>query len=346
MAIEKKLDSLESTIHQGQYQSLPEFNRLRKQYDKADTVLLSEFIFYRSNKDTELQSLFVENSRITHFTLAGMEVDGETSPVFDASINLNFFVLPKYWPIGLIIVPRFNLRMFLNQNSAPIRTPSNMIGATLFKNLSPGFEEDSYYQFISGSFFHHSNGQDSGSYNVDGSINTKTGNFGVNFLELAYMIGRVNLKPKKYSTNMYLSVRYQQDFIIGPTNPETNEKELENEYGRHRLNIEASFAKYTSRDSSKKSYSDSKFNYHRFIVDGALVYVPSRNVRLNMEAKYYYKIPWSPNFLLTAQAGWLGHDCYNIYFNEQTGFVRIGIAVALMAGSGTRPSDVSKKYIK
>jgi hypothetical protein len=287
-----------------------------------------------------------------------MVVEGDYESVLDASINFNLFPIPKHLGFGAIINPRFNLRMFLDKESAPIRTPSNMIGITVFKHLSSGMDRG--YRFVSGSFFHHSNGQDRGSYNPDGTINLRVGNFAVNYLEGNYMYGRIYYS-KQRAFNYYGKIGYQHDFIIGDSkdiNPVTGKKALVKEYGQDRINFELSFSRYKKRDienfnkihdEGKKqqklsSYEDSPFKFYRVMLEGS--FIQAGKLRLNLEAKGYIKFNYSPNFMFTVQAGWLGHDYYNIYFNEQTWVFRIGLAAAFLAGPGSRPDQIQKKYLR
>ncbi len=297
-----------------------------------------------------LQELFVENSEITHIAYARMKVEDTSSSVINANINLNFFVLPKHWRVGVVINPKFKMRMFLSQPSAPIRTPSNMVGITVFTHITNKYNPYDFdspwlnrYKIVSASFFHHSNGQDKGSYNRDGTINIRTGNFAVNFLKADFMIGR-NKIIEDTTKNYFIKLGYQHDFIIDEFTPKGERKELEGDYGQDRINFEFSFSKVCPRKEKVKnseSLKESDKQFWRAVIDGSLVF-PTNGVRFdkfsdcfNIEGKIYWKIPYTPNFMLMSSLGWLGHDYYNIYFNESTFIFRIGIAAAFNIGSGT-----------
>jgi len=334
------------------YNQLPDQSRRSRRVDLADV---------RFKRNTELNVIYAENTKITNITYARMDVDSIRSNVLDANINLAFLALPKIWRGGLLVNPRFNMRMFLDQPSKPIRTPSNMIGLTAYMHFSNGFK--SFYKFGSFSFYHHSNGQSSGSYYPDGTLNTKTGNFAVNYYELSSMIGyiyRGKIMKRDLAGNLYGRIGFQYDDILNEgtddINPATGELALKDEYGQKRINLEVSntfyiLKKLTGKDGTRKqlreeaSREESFFHYFRFIFEGSYIFLEGKDA-VNAELKGYWKIPYSPNFLLTAQAGWLGHDYYNIYFTQQTWVFRIGIAAALIAGPGTKRTKMEEKYMK
>jgi hypothetical protein len=335
-------------IEQGDFKHLHEYIKLKRQTEpktflqqlsikelsSKPTLTDKEIRDARYKRNIALQSLYVENSAPSNFMYARMKVRDTAANVFDAFINANFYMFPKYWPVGLVVNPKFNLRMLLDDESAPIRTPSNMVGGTLFRFVSDQYSPSGLYAFTTFSFYHHSNGQDLHSYNPDGSINIRTGNFGVNFTEFAFIFGKADSLRIR---NWYTRIGFQRDYIIGERDVETGKKELENEYGIYRMNFEWSFTKKTSRKAkSALSLEESPYRISRIMLRGSVVRVPSEELRLNMEAQYYWKLPFAPHFFLTAAAGWLGHDYYNIYFNEQTAFVRAGLAATIVAGAGTK----------
>lgn len=353
-------DSLLNDIGKKDFHLIPELRKKIAKDEKKNLTIKEEeetLDSARVARNTFLSSIFVENTQFTHITPSMMVVGGDWESVLDADINFNLFPMPKHFRVGAIINPHFNMRMFLDKESAPIRTPSNMIGATVFTHLSNGY--DSVYQFISGSFFHHSNGQDRGSYNEDGTINLHHGNFAVNYIDLNYMYGWID-HFKDRSFNNYIKFGLQKDFVIGDEkdiNPTNGEKALVQEYGQFRANFELSFSRYKFKDwgdiknisdTDKRhrkfnSYQESPFYFFRYLIDGSVIRADGK-WRLNAELKGYIKIAYSPNFLITAQAGWLGHDYYNIYFNEQTWVFRIGVAAAFLAGPGSKPGDIEGKY--
>lgn len=329
---------------------------------------ISDWKLASHNRNIKIQELYVENGELTHFSYARMDVEGKSSNVIDANVVMNFFVLPKHWRVGAVINGKFKMRMFIDQPSAPIRTPSNMAGITFFTNTSPNFnsetiktweKQNTFYKIASVTFMHHSNGQDSSSYNPDGTINLQTGNFGVNFLEGAFMVGK---KDPNRGTNWFLRFGYQHDYIIDDFSLENQKKQLEGQYGQDRINFELSISK-RSKFLKKKLFGKSKIktetqvkqlkksrlaflqksysNYWRislvssFILETNGVDFDKLNQGLNVELKGYWKIPYTPNFMLMSSFGWLGHDYYNIYFEESTSIFRAGIAASLNIGAKT-----------
>ena len=90
-------------------------------------------------------------------------------------------------PLYFVINPTVRVRMFYNELSWPIRTPSFNIGGLLFFN--PFQHDIDHYQYFSAGAYHHSNGQDGSALNDDGSVNLKTGNFVTNYIVLNFFKG-------------------------------------------------------------------------------------------------------------------------------------------------------------
>lgn len=366
----KEIDTLKREMMSQSYRKVPDVRKALRKLNEQDKeehrIDLLNGMFERNAK---LNALFVENSGMTTISYARMTVPYEGSHenqgMIDADINANFFVLPKHWGFGLVANPRFNLRMFIEQKSSPIRTPSNRIGATVYKHLS--FRHERMYQFVSASFYHHSNGQGFGSYNDDGTLNVVDGNFGVNDYSMGYMMGIwldegeqwgiFNKRVWNHTTNIYFKVCYQFDDILNTSdddrNPVTGDWALSQEYGQNRLNIEGSFSQFRKKpEASKnpttrkqlrknKNREESAYNFYRVIAGGSVIRA-NNDYKINIEVKGFYKLPFSPNFLVSLQGGWLGHDHYNIYFNEQTWVVRLGVAAAILAGPNSKPETRHK----
>lgn len=336
-----------------------------------------DFIEARFKRNGKLNLLFAENVKVSTFQFGFQQLEGKQTHIFDANVNFTFLALPKLYGFGLLINPRFNMRMFLKQESAPIRTPSNLIGGTLYKHINRSFNET--YRFASFSFYHHSNGQDSGSYNPDGSLDLKTGNFAVNSYSIDFMIGQIKngqwILKRKHNLNYYGKVGYQIDDIINSADydvhPITKHKALKDEYGIHRINLELSVTlrinKRLAADQAvtqdnelteevkadttisrrrklriKYNHEDSPYQYWRLVFESSAIL--TNPGRLNAEIKLYYKIPYSPNFLVTVQGGWLGQDNYNIYFQQQTWYIRFGVAAMFFAGPGAKDIKADERY--
>ncbi len=309
--------------------------------DTSLTVLrqfnLKSFIKARTRQRNALiHEIYSQSHDLSHFTFALLNVGDSITPSFDANVSSNFFVSPTSWPVGLVLNPMFKLRMFLNQPSAPIRTPSNMIGATLFRHLGGVVEDLNGYRILLFSFYHHSNGQDPGSYDNDGNINLYTGNFGVNHIDLGLQQGTYRVFNSK-KINNYFRLSYQHDFIIGEVDVETGLKELEGEYGQDRIHLK--FASHRIRSAkSLETSSNSDLNIVRWGVNSTLVLqtngVSFSNLTeaINAEAFIYWKMKSTPSLWFTGSVGWLGHDYYNIYFRESTFIVRVGLAASISAG--------------
>ena len=118
---------------------------------------------------------------------AGLRMGGDHSPgnlLYEAQIVSNFSLhrwshQEGRWNMRVDVPVRLEVRQ-LTSDSKPVRTPSYNPGLRLY-----AYPDDAL-QYLSFGAFHYSNGQDGVSYNPDGSVNTVNGSFSTNYLELAY----------------------------------------------------------------------------------------------------------------------------------------------------------------
>ena len=143
---------------------------------------------YRNSNSNAISTInmFREQSYITMLGGIGnierLIFEADIIPYFMLSLN------PKAkW--GIELSPRIVLRMY-NKESYPVRTPSYMPRATFYYQIidNSGNRKD-WFAFIS--WCHHSNGQDGSFYSDDNkTINTTTGNFATNMMEVGAFVSR------------------------------------------------------------------------------------------------------------------------------------------------------------
>jgi hypothetical protein len=106
---------------------------------------------------------------------------------------------------GATISSKIMIRMYAEE-SFPVRTPSYMPEISFYHQLNKSGDDKVKYLFLN--LTHHSNGQDGDFFNEDGSINTVSGNFSTNYLELGLFLNQ-NVVPFS-NTNEYFktSIEY------------------------------------------------------------------------------------------------------------------------------------------
>jgi|GEM_PF-1557570 len=155
-----------------------------------------------SGNDTAPESLYEMKHLIeltqepTYITLGGgLNYGGEgrfSNQIFEANLKQSFHWMDnpqalqaKGYNGFLTVDMKLRLRM-LSSYSAPVRTPSFMPRLLYYFWLDDQVPEASDKIYYSLMLSHHSNGQEGAFYNPDGTLNTKSGNFSTNYLQLAY----------------------------------------------------------------------------------------------------------------------------------------------------------------
>ncbi len=245
--------------------------------------------------------------------------------VFEADIIPYYLVsLSNSDRWGIELSPRVILRMY-NQESFPVRTPSFMPKVTSFYQIkeSSNNKSDLFGYFT---WCHHSNGQDESFYGIDSvSINTKSGNFATNYIELGLFKSQHDKRIPDAIQYFKFSAQYHYKHI----------EELDGRFGDwrffidHQANFKVSNALralgLTKRELPAKSSvvnlsmklgfiagkmnNYSTLNLHRLISQLTASYKPAFLQDVTLFAQYYY-----------------GQDYYNIYFDRQLHVFRIGIS--------------------
>lgn len=132
---------------------------------------------------------------------------GNVEPLIFEALVAPYFLLrtsrDAKW--GATISSKIMIRMYAEE-SFPVRTPSYMPEISFYHQLNKSGDDKVKYLFLN--LTHHSNGQDGDFFNEDGSINTVSGNFSTNYLELGLFLNQ-NVVPFS-NTNEYFktSIEY------------------------------------------------------------------------------------------------------------------------------------------
>jgi len=299
---------------------------------------------FRNNADyrkliySEYASRYMMNADVGDMTFLDQGHPNGRQYVLNANIIPYFSVTSKRSPVYIVLNPIVRVRIFLNQNSLPVRTPSFVPGATFY--FKPFKYNLARYKYMSIGVYHHSNGQDGEALNPDGSVNLVNGNFSTNFLKINFHYGRYKGKKNTY-------YRIGGEFHSGLIGV-GDEEELRSKFGKIRLNYHYAISKYrTKRYQSGVGAVDpviTKYLLTRFVIDGMIVLdnIDAKfHQRFNIEFKFYYNPFDFTNTSFFASTGYMGHDYYNIYFTEPYPFIRIGIA----AGLPLKPIEKTKRKL-
>ncbi len=282
--------------------------------DRTDSVQLLNHRYielYRSNTD------------MSYLSPKG-ELGAPNKYVLNGELIANFFVLAtRSSRLALAITPRFTVRI-RDGSSSPVGTPSYRLGLRAFYRLS---HQVSRYHYLEGQLYHHSNGQDGDALRTNGTYNTETGDFATNYVQGLYHWGSYH--RHHYGTNYNLGIRWHAPFFH-------HSEGLKNVYGFTRLVGQALYRRFHRSTSSGGALHKSSVTSEWLRVSGQASYSINRlngfgftdvRKRLNAELSLYYIPPFGHDTGIFATVGYYGEDPYNIYFNQQYGFVRLGITV-------------------
>ena len=277
-------------------------------------------------QNEHFRTIYNENTDVSYLCPLG-EFGAPGKYMFSSKITPNFFVLePKKRPFAIAVTPSMKVRMFqnnLSNRSFAVRTPSYLFKVRLFYALN---SSDIQYHYIETSYIHHSNGQDGFVLMPDAlTINTHNGSFGTNYAYLAFNKGR---KQKKGSSLLTIATEWHFPFTY-------HDPAFIQNYGFWRMHLQGLYKR--DKSNNFESLFGNKAEHWR--VQGKVSYAINRlknnsffdaKRRLNAEIMFTYL----PNhetsragFYLAS--GYYGEDPYNIFFEQQYIFARIGAAVVL-----------------
>jgi hypothetical protein len=225
---------------------------------------------------------------------------------------------------GIDLSPKIIIRMY-NERSSPIRTPSYMPKATFYYNTSNRKKKSLAPLFLFFSWGHHSNGQSDGFYMPDGiSINTKSGDFSTNMIEIGSLIAKTeHVKPYNLLLHkLSFEYHYKQN------------EELAGKYGNFRINSELNSILYPAKFPGggnffkKQLRSVSAQLKMQWIVGDMLNASASDWKRMTTSLRISVHPVVLDEFTFFAQY-YNGQDYYNISFEKTLYVLRFGITADL-----------------
>jgi len=183
-----------------------------------------------------MESIVVSREQSYITALGGV---GNIEPlIFEGAIIPFYMIHLDQTKWGIELSPKIVIRMN-KERSAPIRTPSYMPKVTFYYNTSnPRKKSATAPLFVFLAWGHHSNGQSDSFYMPDStSINTKSGDFSTNMIEIGGLVNRSNI-VHTYTPFFYkLSFEYHYK----------QSKELAGKYGNFRINSELNSILYSDK---------------------------------------------------------------------------------------------------
>ncbi|MBS4061624.1 MAG: phospholipase A [Bacteroidetes bacterium] len=280
---------------------------------KAQTEVLqvTENSFFRTIRANQTDSYITFSQGI-----------GNMEPLIFEALIAPYFLLrtsrDAKW--GATISPAILMRMYAEE-SLPVRTPSYMSEICFYHKSNKTGDEKVKYLFLN--LTHHSNGQDGDFFNQDGSFNTISGNFSINYLELGLFLNQ-NVLPFS-NTNEYFksSLEYHIDL--------ERAEELEGRYSFIRWhNSFQVFRFLESNNASKKLEFDKNPAVQNRPETTWLIGNMNDASFFNFKERFNFTLTmaYRPKFLsdVSLYANFYsGEDYYNINFYQRIAVFRIGL---------------------
>ncbi|HKU40371.1 MAG TPA: hypothetical protein VJR89_19555, partial [Polyangiales bacterium] len=244
----------------------------------------------------------------TSYLAYPISIHGLPPLIFECNISPHFVVNQDSWPFAVVLTPKIVLRMF-NEESTPVRSPSFMPRITAYAWFQQRVR-GSPTVYASVMLSHHSNGQAGPFFAEDGSINHEDGSFSTNYFEFTlYLTGFTGRFLGWSSLGFEWHPGFNQD------------EELEGRYGLYRLNLASTLIadlplhgqvslRITAILDQFQRSSENPFVQHL--------------ERFPLSVSYSMTVP---GIDLGVYVGYyLGHDYYNIYFDQLIHTIQVGIA--------------------
>lgn len=220
---------------------------------------------------------------------------------------------------GATLTPDIIIRMFAEE-SFPVRTPSYMPNLTFYRQLSDGINKNNMIHYIYLKAAHHSNGQDGSFFNTDGSINTYSGNFSTNYIELGTFINRKLKSVKNAGEFFQTSIEYHLNIANSP--------ELEGRYSSLRWHNNFRVFRLPANWLLSEFVTNPQFQttikttwLFGEINDAAILDVKERfnvSIMLNYRPRVLRDVSVFANF-------YSGEDYYNMQFERRINVFRVGL---------------------
>jgi hypothetical protein len=273
------------------------------------------------------------NSEVGYFTFLGgvgniesLWFEGLLAPSYSLRIHED-----AKW--GVVLVPKIVFRMY-RQDSQPVNAPSYMPQISFYYQMNEPTNNFNNLLYVFGRFVHHSNGQDDEFYNVDGTLNTISGDFSTNYFEIGAFLTKL-LVPRLNATEFYrTSLEFHPDFL--------QYDPLEGLYGNLRWHNDIQLFKITTRslrsiftgEDDRQSYKTrSKHPKMRARINTTLIFGEMKDIsafnisrRLCVSATLSYHPDMLRDVRIFTQY-YYGQDYYNMQFQNTINVLRFGLMV-------------------
>ena len=240
--------------------------------------------------------------------------------IFEAKIAPYYLLrISKDSKWGATLTPNIIIRMFAEE-SFPVRTPSYMPNLTFYRQLSDGINNNNMVHYIYLKAAHHSNGQDEAFFNPDGSINTLSGNFSTNFIELGTFFNHKFKTANNVGEFFQTSIEYHLNVA--------RSKALEGRYSFIRWHNNFRVFKLPKNWSLSKFVTNPHFQttikttwLFGEIKDAAVLNLRERfnfSVTVNYRPKALHDVSIFANY-------YSGEDYYNMQFARRINVFRVGL---------------------
>ncbi len=282
-------------------------------------VLISPATGQESDQDMESYffSAIRANQQESYITFGGGF--GTTDPlVFEAKVAPYFLLRTSddaQW--GATLSPTIIIRMYAEE-SFPVRTPSYMPHLTFYRKLGAG--EHRLLQYVFLTLAHHSNGQEDPFYSEDGRINTLSGDFSTNYIELGAFFNK-RVVPFANTTEYFkISLEYHFDYY--------RSADLQGQYGflrwHNSFRVFRSIHSFKSFEFKKSARLMTTLNtswiFGELNEAGTLDFNQRFNVSLTLA--YRPSVLRDVGFFINF---YTGKDYYNIHFSQRLSVIRAGI---------------------
>ncbi|MFQ5579561.1 MAG: hypothetical protein ACE5FZ_03035 [Nitrospiria bacterium] len=260
--------------------------------------------------------------------LGGIDLDNNLKVddiYYEAEFNINYV----WWKTETSSTKKHNLQLHLpvrlqirqfTSTSSPVRTPSYNPGLRIYY-WNKSWTEAGRFTYLSLGFHHYSNGQQGPHFKVDGSINTETGSFSSEYVELAAH----HRNDAWFAATWRIAYR---SFLTGGT----WEPEQDNQYPSKELHLATHSRPFFERWSPTSFRIDLGYKMGRDFtvknpVDG------SKNVRADFEDNLQIKFEalMAIRYFRWKDISWYmrydyGYDYYNINYQERINRIQFGLA--------------------
>ncbi|WP_347174935.1 hypothetical protein [Polaribacter uvawellassae] len=281
------------------------FSQLMAQ--KIDTVL----------PKLSLERIALINQNDTYITFP-TDIGNIVPLIFEANVNPSFIIRErKDSKLMAVLTPQIILRMF-NEDSYPIRTPSYIPQISFYYLASKKAALN--YSVLFGRIAHHSNGQEGEFYNADNTINTKSGSFATNFIELGFLKTSYSTKLKAIKTIKSSVEFHPKNWML---------QEMRGQYSGLRWHNSFTSFKFPLQDDENGKAKFSLKVETTFMLDHFNNLDFFDLDRLNASLTFYYHPKFLEDIGLFVQL-YRGTDYYNINFEHQMSIIRFGLMTEIL----------------